>query len=165
MIRGMNTLSRLLRAVLLSLTFASMPMWFGCASMGEAATTNQPSDAGEWVRRVTNAYDSGGQFASLRVLRFEPLHDPVVQPRQVADGEWSYDTPDAPFAVTRLEVRSGHLHTARTRELVFCTAGALPDVATGECAFLAPGDSMPLGTSATVWIVAETTTEISIASS
>ncbi len=101
----------------------------------------------------------------LRVLRFEPLHDPVVQPRQVADGEWSYDTPDAPFAVTRLDVRSDHLHTARTRELVLCTAGRLPDVATDECAFLAPGESMPLGASATVWIVAETSDEVSVASS
>ena len=108
MIRGMNTLSRLLRAVLLSLTFASMPMWFGCASMGEAATTNQPSDAGEWVRRVTNAYDSGGQFASLRVLRFDYVlrdqnYNELTRARHLWDrntGDYRYEADASQFAAT-----------------------------------------------------------------
>ncbi len=91
----------------------------------------------------------------LRVLHFEPLLEPVVCPRQVADGEWAYDTPAAPFAVTRIDVADATTHTATTRELVLCSSGSAGLLAAGDTAVLQPGDVVHLTGPSTVWLVAE----------
>lgn len=91
----------------------------------------------------------------LRVLRFEPLPDPVVRPRRTAVGEWAYDTPDAPFAVTRLDVTDTTIHTATSRELLLCTSGDADTLRRGDSAVLRPDEMITLTGPATVWAVAE----------
>jgi mannose-6-phosphate isomerase len=89
----------------------------------------------------------------LRVLRYEPLTDPVVQPTEVTAGRWVYPTPGAPFEVSRLDVSGSLPHTARRRELVLCTDGDAGPLHHGEAAYLAAGDSMVFEGQSTVWAV------------
>lgn len=91
----------------------------------------------------------------LRVLRFEPLPDPVVRAVETAPGRSTYPTPGAPFEVSRLDVAGALPHTARGRELVLCTDGDAGPLHHGETAYLAPGESVVLEGPSTVWAVTE----------
>jgi mannose-6-phosphate isomerase len=91
----------------------------------------------------------------LRVLQFEPLVDPVVQPVADGAGRWRYPTPGAPFRVTRLDVGTAVAHTARGRELLVCTAGDTGLFGRGEAVFLADGETIGLGGPSTVWVTGE----------
>lgn len=85
----------------------------------------------------------------LRVLRYEPLVDPVVRPIEQSPGVWVYETPDAPFVVER---HDAPVHrTARSREVVATTRGSTA----GAVAYLPAGESLDLDGSATVYIVGE----------
>ena len=90
----------------------------------------------------------------LDVLDFEPLEDPVVTPTEVDTGRWRYDTPHTPFVVWRLELDHGQTeqHHAAGRELLLWVHGRR----TGECVFMAPGDTADLRGPCTVFAVAET---------
>jgi mannose-6-phosphate isomerase len=89
----------------------------------------------------------------LRVLHYEPLTDPVVQPTEVTAGRWVYPTPGAPFEVSRLDVSGSSPHTAGGRELVLCTDGDAGPLHHGEAAYLSPGDSVVFEGPSTVWAV------------
>ena len=91
----------------------------------------------------------------LRVLRFDPLADPVVRPVEVGPGRWRYPTPDAPFEFCRLDVVGRSPHTAIGRELLLCTDGDAGPLHHGEAAYLAPGESVVLEGPSTVFSVGE----------
>lgn len=91
----------------------------------------------------------------LRVLRFEPLHHPVISPRESAPGVWRYPTPDAPFVITRLDVAGRMPWRSEGRSIVVCTEGDSGPLHHGEAAYLSPGDEMVLGGPATVWVASE----------
>lgn len=92
----------------------------------------------------------------LRVLRYEPLVDPVVRPIEQQPDRWRYPTPDAPFELWRFDVHARMAHTAEGRELVLCTDGDVGPLHHGEAAYLAPGESVVLEGPSTVFRVAET---------
>lgn len=89
----------------------------------------------------------------LRVLRFEPLDEPVVQAVEASPGRWTYPTPGAPFQVSRLDVAGALPYTATGRELLLCTDGDAGPLHHGETAYLAPGESVVLEGPSTVWAV------------
>jgi mannose-6-phosphate isomerase len=91
----------------------------------------------------------------LRVLRFEPLAEPVVQASEAAPGRWVYLTPDAPFEVSRLDVAGALPYTATGRELLLCTDGDAGPLHHGESAYLAPGESVVLEGPSKVFVVSE----------
>lgn len=91
----------------------------------------------------------------LRVLRFEPLARPVVEPLEQAPGVWHYPTPDAPFAVSRLDVVARMPYRSDRRSVLLCTDGDSGPLHHGEAAYLAPGDEIVLGGPATVWVASE----------
>jgi mannose-6-phosphate isomerase len=91
----------------------------------------------------------------LRVLRFEPLHRPVIVPQEVAPGMWHYPTPGAPFSVTRLDVAGTMPFVSRGRTVVLCTEGDSGLLHHGEAAYLAPGEELLLAGPATVWAATE----------
>lgn len=89
----------------------------------------------------------------LRVLRFEPLAEPVVRPERQADGVWYYPTPGAPFAVLRFEVAEPLTYTAEGRDVLLCTAGDAGVLHRGESVYLHAGEAAVLRGPATVWAV------------
>jgi len=91
----------------------------------------------------------------LRVLRFEPLPDPVVAASETAPGVWRYPTPGAPFMVTRLDVVGRMPHRSESRSVLVCTEGDSGPLHHGEAAFMAPGDEVVLAGPATVWVASE----------
>jgi mannose-6-phosphate isomerase len=91
----------------------------------------------------------------LRVLRFEPLAEPVVEADETSPGRWVYPTPGAPFQVSRLEVVGALPHTATARELLLCTDGDAGILHHGESAYLAPDESVVLEGPSTVFVVSE----------
>lgn len=89
----------------------------------------------------------------LRVLRFEPLPDPVVVPVEAFAGRRHYPTPGAPFSVDRLDVDAIVRHTAAGRELLLCTHGDREPLPRGRTIYLGPGDSVDLSGPSTVFVV------------
>jgi mannose-6-phosphate isomerase len=89
----------------------------------------------------------------LRVLRYEPLPDPVVRAAERSPGCWCYPTPDAPFELWRYEVASTCHHIAETRELLICTAGDAGALHQGEAGYLEPGEATALRGTSTVFRV------------
>jgi mannose-6-phosphate isomerase len=92
----------------------------------------------------------------LRVLRFEPLADPVVQPVEATPDRWVYPTPGAPFEVSRLDVTGALPYTASGRELLLCTDGDAGPLHHGETMYLEPGESVVLEGPSTVWAISAT---------
>ena len=88
----------------------------------------------------------------LRVLRFEPLADPVVSPVRTAAGTWHYPTPGAPFRVERLDLTDPAAHTARGHEILVCTKGDAGVLGRGGALHLAPGETIGLTGPSTVWV-------------
>jgi len=88
----------------------------------------------------------------LTVLDFEPLADPRVPRTEVEPAHWRYDTPSAPFVVSRIELdaKPRH-HSAMGRQLILWVEGPRH----GECDFLSPGDTAELTGPATVFVVDE----------
>lgn len=89
----------------------------------------------------------------LRVLRYEPLTDPVVRP--VADGPWlHYPTPTSAFSLRCLNL-DGHCELRGTSpQIVLCTAGDAGALQSGQAAYLAPGESLTLSGRAQVFVAA-----------
>jgi mannose-6-phosphate isomerase len=90
----------------------------------------------------------------LRVLRYEPLPDPVVRAEERSPGRWCYPTPDAPFELWRLQVDGTMQHVAEGPELLMCTSGDAGMLHQGDTAYLAVGDPITLNGTATVLRVA-----------
>lgn len=93
----------------------------------------------------------------LAVLRYEPLVDPVTDPVEVRPGQWHYPTGPAPFEVWRFDITDALTHTATGRELLLCTDGDADAIRRGQVGYLAPGDSVVLEGTSTVFRVTETT--------
>ena len=91
----------------------------------------------------------------LRILRFEPLDDPVLSPIEASAGRWRYRTPGTPFELWRFEVTDSMTHTATSRELLLCTSGDAGVLPRGEAAYLQPGESVTLNGASTVFRVTE----------
>jgi mannose-6-phosphate isomerase len=91
----------------------------------------------------------------LRVLRFEPLVEPVVQPVRNGPGRWRYPTPGAPFRVDRLDVTTAVAHTATGSEILVCTQGDAGVFGRGQALHLSRGDTIGLSGPSTVWVTGE----------
>lgn len=91
----------------------------------------------------------------LSIVRYDTLHDPVLSPVEVRQGEWRYPTPRAPFELWRFDVSERMSHTAGSRELLVCTDGDSAVLQRGEAAYLAPGESIDLEGPSTVFCVTE----------
>jgi mannose-6-phosphate isomerase len=89
----------------------------------------------------------------LRVLRFEPLADPVVRAQPLGGGMWHYPSPGAPFAVVRIDVDQRQLYTAEGRDLVLCTSGDAGTIHRGETVFLEGGEQVVLHGPSTLFAV------------
>jgi mannose-6-phosphate isomerase len=92
----------------------------------------------------------------LRVLRYEPLADPIVRPVQVDEQRHRYPTPGAPFELWRFDVERSLAHIASAHELLLCTAGDSDPLRRGQAAHLAPGESVLLTGPSTVFRVTTT---------
>ncbi len=91
----------------------------------------------------------------LAVMEIAPLADPVLRAHPGIGGWVSYDTPDTPFRLWRLDVTQPAHHTATGRELLLCTSGRLGSLSTGQAAYLAPGESISLDGNGTLFRVEE----------
>jgi len=91
----------------------------------------------------------------LRVLSYEPLADPVVRLVEIADGRWRYESPGAPFELTRIDVVTQDEVVASTRTLAVCSTGAA--LGSTRAVYLAPGESLVVDGPATIFAVAEPT--------
>ncbi len=91
----------------------------------------------------------------IAVVDFTPLVDPVVQPVEVAPGQWRYETPGTPFRLWRFELDAPMIHVAGGRELLLCTAGDAGHIRRGEAVYLAPGEQIGLAGPSTVFRVEE----------
>lgn len=91
----------------------------------------------------------------LRVLRYEPLADPIVRAEQVDEFRYRYPTPGAPFELWRFDVDGPLPHGATGRELLVCTEGDASPLSKGEAAYLAPGEQVTFDGWCTVFRVAE----------
>lgn len=87
----------------------------------------------------------------LRVLRFEPLHEPVIRPTPVAAGVLTWPVPVSEFALHRVELGTGvdtAALTLRGPRLVLCLAGQVRvddggaplTLRSGEAGFAPAGD-------------------------
>jgi mannose-6-phosphate isomerase len=90
----------------------------------------------------------------LRVLRYEPLADPVVRAEERSAGCWCYPTPSAPFELWRFDIDGSFQHVAESHELLTCTAGDAGALRQGDTCYLAPGEGVVLTGNATVFRVA-----------
>jgi len=91
----------------------------------------------------------------LRVVKPVTLADPVVAAVEESPGCFRYPTPDAPFALWRLDVGQVPVGiTASGPELLLCTSGDAGALAAGAALVLVAGDSVHLKGSATVFRVA-----------
>jgi mannose-6-phosphate isomerase len=88
----------------------------------------------------------------LRVLRYEPLDDPVVRPVE-RDGAWCYPTPDAPFELCRYDVERETSFTTVTGELVLCTDGDASVLRQGEAGYVPQGETVTFTGPSTVYRV------------
>ncbi len=91
----------------------------------------------------------------LAVLDFTPLVDPRTPSSAHGPGNWCYDTPGTPFRLWRHEIDDSFSVTASGRELLLCTDGATDLLTRGQTVYLAPGESISLNGSATVFRVEE----------
>ena len=91
----------------------------------------------------------------LRVLRFEPLPQPVVQPVRNGQGAWRYPTPGAPFRVDRLDITTAIAHTARGHQILVCTQGDAGVFGRGHALHLSDGETIGLSGPSTVWVTGE----------
>lgn len=89
----------------------------------------------------------------LRVLRYEPLADPVVRAVQVDEQRHRYPTPGAPFELWRFDIGRSLVHTASAHELLLCTAGDGDPLRRGQAAYVAPGESVQLAGPSTLFRV------------
>lgn len=89
----------------------------------------------------------------LRVLRYEPLADPVVRAVRVDEQRHRYPTPGAPFELWRFDIGRSLVHTATVHELLLCTAGDGDPLRHGQAAHLSPGESVRLAGPSTVFRV------------
>lgn len=81
----------------------------------------------------------------LRVLRYEPLADPVVRPvaRPTRSATvLSYSTPAREFSLTRLDIDGEYEHHAEQPQLVLCTDGDAGVVRRGQTLLLEAGDEV-----------------------
>lgn len=92
----------------------------------------------------------------LRIVRYEPLADPVLAAVEEAPGRWYYPTPDAPFQLRRFEIDDEFTHIATGRELLLCTDGDSAALRRGQAGYLAPTESVTLAGPSTVFVVTET---------
>ena len=90
-----------------------------------------------------------------RVLHFEPLAEPVVDPVDEGWGRWRYPTAEAPFELWRFDVVDCLEHVADGHELLLCAAGDAGAIAHGTAAHLAPGERVALTGPATVFRVTD----------
>ena len=88
----------------------------------------------------------------LRVLRIEPLADPVVRPVPEGNGWFSYAAPDAPFTFRRLELDGTTTIHARRRTLVLCTDGNATALGQGETLYLAEGSEVTVSGRARLFV-------------
>ena len=88
----------------------------------------------------------------LRVLRSEPLADPVVRPVPEGNGWFSYAAPDAPFTFRRLELDGTTTIHARRRTLVLCTDGNATALGQGETLYLAAGSEITVSGRARLFV-------------
>lgn len=91
----------------------------------------------------------------LAVLDFTPLVDPRTPSSAHGPGNWCYDTADTPFRLWRHEIDDSFSVTASGRELLLCTDGSTDLLKRGQTIYLAPGESITLTGSATVFRVEE----------
>ena len=91
----------------------------------------------------------------LAVLDISPSADPVIAGTHHPDGWTSYDTPGTPFRLWRRSVDDPFHHVATGRELLLCTDGCLGALRRGETVFLAPGESVELHGTGTLFRVEE----------
>lgn len=91
----------------------------------------------------------------LRVLRFEPLVEPVVQPMRTGSGAWRYPTPGAPFRVERLDITTAVAHRAQGPEILVCTHGDAGVFGRGHALHLADGETIGLSGPSTVWVTGQ----------
>lgn len=89
----------------------------------------------------------------LRVLDFEALPDPVVKRTEIERGRWCYDTGNAPFIMSELQLGDSDVrsHRASARELALWVSGRQH----GECQYIAPGESVELRGPAKMYVVQE----------
>jgi mannose-6-phosphate isomerase len=90
----------------------------------------------------------------LLVLDYEALPDPVVTRTPVETGCWRYNTANAPFITSQLQLADSEhrWHQATGRELLLWVGGAQH----GECQYLAAGERVELRGAATIFLVQET---------
>jgi mannose-6-phosphate isomerase len=84
----------------------------------------------------------------LRVLRYEPLLDPVLQPRERAPGVVGWDTPAAEFALVKAVASAGSPPMrvpGGGPRIVVCTAGRARCRAGASTLSLGPGEAAFLG--------------------
>lgn len=91
----------------------------------------------------------------LAVLDVRPLPDPVLTARHDASGWIAYDTPNTPFRLWRIELAGALHHTATGRELLLCLGGDLGPLCSGDCAYLARGETIALAGTGTLFRVEE----------
>ena len=89
----------------------------------------------------------------LRVLDFEPLPDPVVKRTELEHGRWRYDTQNAPFVMSEIQLGDNDTrsYAATGRDLVLWVGGAHH----GDCQYATPGETIELHGPARVFLVEE----------
>jgi mannose-6-phosphate isomerase len=87
----------------------------------------------------------------LHVIVPVPIDDPVVRPREAEPGTWTYETPGAPFAVSRLELTGPRVFTATGPEILVCLEGDAGPLQRGGSAFVEPGERFELCGPATIY--------------
>lgn len=94
----------------------------------------------------------------LTVLDITPLAEPRTPSTEHDDETASYDTPATPFRLWRHTINGTTRLTATGRELLLCSSGTTDLLARGQAAYLAPGNTVELRGSATVFRVEERAT-------
>lgn len=87
----------------------------------------------------------------LRLFDPNPLEDPCTAPEKIAAGLWRYRTPGAPFVVDAQHVDGTTTLHARAHELVLCALGQTDLLLPGQVVHLAPGDTITLTGTATLF--------------
>jgi mannose-6-phosphate isomerase len=89
----------------------------------------------------------------LRVIDPTPLLEPIVTPIRLEDGGWHYPTPTSEFHVTRYDVNGQLEWFASSPELLFCAAGSVSELRTGQCSVVLKGQRVNLEGHATIFRV------------
>lgn len=87
----------------------------------------------------------------LRLLDPTPLVEPCGAPDKLASGVWRYRTPGAPFVVDAQHVMGATELRATNHELVLCARGQTDVLLPGQVVHLAPGDTLTLSGTATLF--------------